>query len=302
MISRFFLCALLVVAIQSDRANAQIDGFSNFSKNWTYNQLDSGSPAAIGADFIDITNGAAQARNIWFNTRQPISEFSASFRYETDLFFSGAGFDSPGLSFVVHNSPSALEASANSNSGAGFNGIEQSLAVVFRLLSNGRVMVSIQRDGSVDNSGSDLGDRTTFDEGLDVTLTYDGALLNLMIDDGIEEPFVQTLIVSPDIAESLGSGDAIIGFGASTNGNFILASVTRQTISDFQFESSGELVIGDLELGDVNQNGVVDFFDIQPFIDLLAAQEFQAEADIDGNGVVNFFDIAPFIGVLSKAG
>ena len=163
-------------------------------------------------------------------------------------------------------------------------------------------MVSIQRDGSVDNSGSDLGDRTTFDEGLDVTLTYDGALLNLMIDDGIEEPFVQTLIVSPDIAESLGSGDAIIGFGASTNGNFILASVTRQTISDFQFESSGELVIGDLELGDVNQNGVVDFFDIQPFIDLLAAQEFQAEADIDGNGVVNFFDIAPFIGVLSKAG
>ena len=52
-------------------------------------------------------------------------------------------------------------------------------------------------------------------------------------------------------------------------------------------------------LGDVNTDGVVDFLDIQPFIDLLSSETFQAQADIDGNGIVNFFDISGFIAILS---
>ena len=54
-----------------------------------------------------------------------------------------------------------------------------------------------------------------------------------------------------------------------------------------------------LLLGDVNFDGVVDFFDIAPFIERLSSQTFQIEADIDGNGVVDFFDIQPFIDILS---
>ena len=52
-------------------------------------------------------------------------------------------------------------------------------------------------------------------------------------------------------------------------------------------------------LGDVNLDGVVDFFDIAPFISILSSG-FQTEADIDQNGVVDFFDIAPFIELLSQ--
>lgn len=52
-------------------------------------------------------------------------------------------------------------------------------------------------------------------------------------------------------------------------------------------------------LGDVNLDGVVGFLDIQPFIGVLAAAGFQAEADIDQNGVVNFLDIVPFVALLS---
>ena len=52
-------------------------------------------------------------------------------------------------------------------------------------------------------------------------------------------------------------------------------------------------------LGDVNLDGVVNFLDISPFINVLSAQAFQAEADIDGNGEVDFFDISPFIALLS---
>ena len=51
----------------------------------------------------------------------------------------------------------------------------------------------------------------------------------------------------------------------------------------------------DILLGDVNLDGVVDFFDIQPFVDRLTGRTYQFEADIDGNNLVNFFDISPFI-------
>ena len=52
-------------------------------------------------------------------------------------------------------------------------------------------------------------------------------------------------------------------------------------------------------LGDVNQDGVVDFFDIAPFIAILSASDFLEQADINQDGIVNFFDISPFIGILS---
>ena len=53
-------------------------------------------------------------------------------------------------------------------------------------------------------------------------------------------------------------------------------------------------------LGDTDLNGQVDFLDISPFIALLSAGEFQAEADIDQNGEVNFLDISPFITILGS--
>lgn len=52
-------------------------------------------------------------------------------------------------------------------------------------------------------------------------------------------------------------------------------------------------------LGDVNLDGVVNFLDISPFIALLSAGDFQAEADIDQNEAVDFLDISPFIAILS---
>ncbi len=57
---------------------------------------------------------------------------------------------------------------------------------------------------------------------------------------------------------------------------------------------------GDIVKGDVDLSGTVDFFDIQPFIDVLSTPDgFQDEADADCNGVVNFFDIQPFIDILA---
>lgn len=52
-------------------------------------------------------------------------------------------------------------------------------------------------------------------------------------------------------------------------------------------------------LGDVNQDGMVAFSDISPFISLLSSGGFQTEADINQDNVVSFADISPFIGILS---
>ena len=53
-----------------------------------------------------------------------------------------------------------------------------------------------------------------------------------------------------------------------------------------------------LLLGDVNRDGVVDFSDINAFIDVLIAGGFQEEADINGDGAVDFSDIPSFIDLL----
>ena len=55
-----------------------------------------------------------------------------------------------------------------------------------------------------------------------------------------------------------------------------------------------------LLLGDVNQDGFVDFLDISPFISVLSGAPYLAEADINEDGLVTFLDINPFITLLSS--
>ena len=86
--------------------------------------------------------------------------------------------------------------------------------------------------------------------------------------------------------------------------NFV--NVNKEPIDRFLGASNGSLgtvrlsVISDVLLGDVNVDGKVDYLDIAPFIGLLAAGTFQAEADVNESGEVNFLDISPFIGILSS--
>ncbi len=54
-------------------------------------------------------------------------------------------------------------------------------------------------------------------------------------------------------------------------------------------------------LGDVNQDGAVNFLDINPFIGLLLSGGFLEEADLNQDGSVNFLDINPFVAFLSAS-
>lgn len=55
----------------------------------------------------------------------------------------------------------------------------------------------------------------------------------------------------------------------------------------------------DFILGDVNDDGLVNFLDIAPFIALLTTGGYSEAADASENGAVNFQDIAPFIVLLT---
>ena len=65
------------------------------------------------------------------------------------------------------------------------------------------------------------------------------------------------------------------------------------------------MVIGPLSdsvlLGDVDFNGVANFWGIQPLIAVASANDFQAEAGCDENAVVSFLDISSLVAILSKS-
>ncbi len=95
------------------------------------------------------------------------------------------------------------------------------------------------------------------------------------------------------------SGDgfaSLLRWRAPENGSYYLAV---QTFSAFPQAGTYQLTADSFLLGDVNQDGNVDFLDISPFISLLQTSDYLLEADINNDGEVNFLDISPFITLLS---
>ena len=115
----------------------------------------------------------------------------------------------------------------------------------------------------------------------------------------------------PTQTHALLSGSPAIDAGNNSlavdfDGNQLL---TDQRGTGFDRIFDGTVDIGALEFGapvflpgDVDQNGMVNFLDINPFIGVLASNSFQAEADANQDGVVNFLDISAFIDLLSSQG
>ena len=89
------------------------------------------------------------------------------------------------------------------------------------------------------------------------------------------------------------------------------ASQIEIIFNDFDSDGNGELELDNIEivanvvssptflLGDVNQDGVVDFSDIPAFIVVLQDNTFQVEADVNEDTAVDFSDIPVFIALLS---
>ena len=90
------------------------------------------------------------------------------------------------------------------------------------------------------------------------------------------------------------------GFLMKANTN-VLGSAAR--VTSREGGNPARLIIdidgGDVLLGDINLDGVVNLQDVAPFVALLTSGQFQAEGDINGDGVVSLTDVAPFVALLS---
>ena len=93
-----------------------------------------------------------------------------------------------------------------------------------------------------------------------------------------------------------GIDDLIIG---AYLGNRVLDQLSNASTGE-SYVVFGQAAVPSPLIGDVNQDGEVNFLDIAPFISILSSDGFLEEADINEDGVVDFLDISPFIDVLSS--
>ena len=90
------------------------------------------------------------------------------------------------------------------------------------------------------------------------------------------------------VGDLSGDGTTVLAVGAG-------AGVDGGAIWLLKFQTAAQSIM----LGDCNQDGVVSFLDIAPFIDYLSSSMLLAEADCNQDGIVSFLDIAPFIAILT---
>lgn len=90
-------------------------------------------------------------------------------------------------------------------------------------------------------------------------------------------------------------GDLItISSSATMTGTLNFGAGDVPAVIQLNYVANG-IVTAPVLLGDVNMDSTVDCFDIAPFISVLSARGFQAEADCNQSGAVNFLDIFSFI-------
>ena len=103
-----------------------------------------------------------------------------------------------------------------------------------------------------------------------------------------------TLALRRTLVEVTQAGEIVWEEEITSGGNFIFKSQSYPVgFSGFQ-----NLPFNVLK-GDVNMDDEVNFADISPFISVLSAGIFQAQADMNCDGEVSFADVSPFIAVLS---
>lgn len=229
----------VVFAAAAPFASADITGFNNLS-GWTYNQApsDFGTPADLpDPDRIHLTNlGTAQARSIFYNTRQSIMGFVASFSYQALNADASCDY---GATFTIQNDPRGRNALGSTGGGIGYAGnstssvhISNSVAVTLQLSSG---TTGFWTNGQ---SGSSLPTGDVFlrsGNPIDVTLTYNGNILTERLVDTVTlQEYSRNLIVG-DLSNILGSSTAYIGFTASTTSGQCSGVAADQYISGFEF-------------------------------------------------------------------
>lgn len=234
--------ASLIAAVQSDSmVLAGIAGFNNLNPSeWRYNQSDTGTPADLpNADTVHLTSGSGQARSIFFNAPQDISEFTAEFTFQAlnnCCLSSGRG-----VTFTIQNDPRGPTALGGT---LGYTGIANSAAISLDLRDNNSGFVT----GGVIGSGAQPVSPVNLLSGhlIEVSLNYDGFYLSeTLVDTVTSATFSRQNIIVGDLSSRVGGDTAYVGFTAGAS------SSVDQYISNFRYSVPEPATVSMLVLGTV---------------------------------------------------
>jgi hypothetical protein len=204
--------------------------FNGNGQGWTLN-----GGAAIATDVLTLTDGNnSETRSAWLNVPMYIGAFKASFIYQAATGSTGTNSLADGVSFCLQNSAAGLAALGVGGGGIGYQGIENSAAIIIDLFNaRGYQYITGGQDPRT-TSGGYIVTAPTVDpysrDPISVVLVYNGNTLALTLTDTTTLGTYHTNMVIGPLSSVVNSNTALIGFSGATGGfNSI------QTISAFSF-------------------------------------------------------------------
>jgi len=226
---RAFVLAAFTGILIPAVARADIIGFGDFS-GFTINQTDTGAAPTISNGSILLTNqNDFGNRSVFYNTRQNISQFTASFTYT----LSGYANDVAGACFVLQDSTAGATACGNYNLAAG--GISPSAEISLEIRNGNPGWSGFYTNGNIGGGSPSTSPVNLYSgDPINVTLTYNGSILHENLLDTVTAASYDASYVT-NLSSILGRSDGFVGITANSGDINCRAA---QDFSNFHFTSS----------------------------------------------------------------